>query len=217
MTEPSPSLQSACAALPLFPMPDAVFFPHTLLPLHVYKPRYRQLVTDAMAGDGLVAVPRWARAMVEGVAPTLVPICGVGRIVRHQELPDGRCNIVLLGLGRVRIDAELPRDLPYRRAQATLLGDRVGAGGDKALHRVLDTLRLALGQLRAGRPSLVHDLERVLLSDRGPDEFLNVLAHILLQDPDERQAWLEEDTLLGRSERALAALVQLQELSGVDT
>jgi len=217
MVEPTPQLRAAVDALPLFPLPEVVFLPHTLLPLHVFEPRYRQLVLDVMAGDGILGVPAWAGPAGETGLPPLLPICGVGRIVRHQSLPDGRSNIVLLGLGRVRLDEELPPDRPYRRWRSTLLPDEIGPGGDRALQRALGTLRLTLGQLRAGRPTLVHDLERVMNNDRSPSEFLHVLAHVLLQDPAERQAWLEEGTLVGRCDRALAALVQLLNPDGMDT
>ena len=95
-----------------------VFLPFTLLPLHVFEPRYRALVRDVL--QRMVcsrflncSVPRsWRRARSAGTRGR------VGRIVQHQTMPDGRSNIVLAGIGRARILREIPGDTPYRVVQA---------------------------------------------------------------------------------------------------
>ena len=98
-------LRECCAAVPLFPLPGVVFLPHSLLPLHVFEPRYRALVEDVVSGNGVVAVPRLSPGWehnYEGT-PMLNAICGVGQIVRYQSLPDGRSNMIVQGLGRLRV------------------------------------------------------------------------------------------------------------------
>ncbi|MEC8423275.1 MAG: LON peptidase substrate-binding domain-containing protein, partial [Myxococcota bacterium] len=115
-------LEAACAALPLFPLPGMVFLPYTLLPLHVFEPRYRSLVADAVAGSGVLAVPQMLSSEQERAGlPPVSAVVGVGRIVRHQTMPDGRSNIVLAGIGRARIRREIAADSPYRIALATPL------------------------------------------------------------------------------------------------
>ena len=82
---------------PLFPLPDVVFFPKTLLPLHVYEPRYRALAAEALEQGRAICTallkPGW-EADYYG-SPEVYPVGCVGRIVHHQKLPDGRYNITL--------------------------------------------------------------------------------------------------------------------------
>jgi uncharacterized protein len=107
--------------VPVFPLTATVFFPGVVLPLHVFEPRYRAMVEDAARGERLIAVatllPGWEH-LAEG-APPYHPLATVGRLVRVEELGDGRKNIALRGLERVRLEEE-PGDRPYRRARATV-------------------------------------------------------------------------------------------------
>src|SRR6185369_8808617 len=96
--------------LPIFPLPRVQLFPHALLPLHVFEPRYRDMVRDAMAGPRLIAVA----ALEPGFEadyhgrPAVRAVVGVGEVIGHEALEDGRCNILLRGVARARIDTELP-------------------------------------------------------------------------------------------------------------
>ena len=109
-------------------------FPHALLPLHVFEPRYRDMVRDAMAGERLIASPRSSPATRRNYQgrPAVRPIIGVGAIVGHEPLGDGRANIVLRGLARARIERELPpaeslshgRSRPHRRRRRRRLRQR---------------------------------------------------------------------------------------------
>jgi Lon protease-like protein len=104
--------------LPLFPLPNIVFFPHTRLPLHVFEPRYRQMVSDALDGDqrfGIVLLrPGW-EADYFG-APAVYPCGTLGTIEQAVPLEDGRFNIVVRGDMRFRILEEVSR-VPYRTAR----------------------------------------------------------------------------------------------------
>lgn len=204
-------LVRAARALKLFPLPGVVFLPSTLLPLHVFEPRYRELVRDALASDGLFAVPMlregW-QSDYEG-RPAIHPVAGLGRVVRSQLLPDGRYNLLLLGVGRVRVLEELPSDEPYRIARALLLEDRLPPGAEDQLRVTVDQLRLVAGQIMAAHPSLAQDLGRVLKSAEGPAQLVDMLGHLVLRDVDERQEYLETDELLARADRVLGGLVGL--------
>jgi len=116
------------ALVPIFPLPDLTFFPHTLLPLHIFEARYRAMVTDCLARDKRMAVvglkPGY-EASYEG-KPAVHEIAGLGRIVQCERLASGRFNLVLKGESRVRIERELPADTLYRLVAATPL-DEVGA------------------------------------------------------------------------------------------
>lgn len=102
----------------LFPLPGVVLFPGTLLPLHIFEPRYKELVEHALAEDRLVGMSMFADSPSEEAAasgPRLRPLGGAGVIVDHERLDDGRYNIVLEGTFRYRIVRE-EASAPYRVA-----------------------------------------------------------------------------------------------------
>src|SRR5215471_4819338 len=105
MSDDVKALQNFSGIARLFPLPNVVLFPHLVLPLHIFEPRYRQMTTDALAGDRLLAMtllkPGW-ESDYEGM-PEIYPIACLGRIQAEKRLPDGRLNLQLRGLTRIRI------------------------------------------------------------------------------------------------------------------
>ena len=95
-------------ALPVFPLPNAVLLPGMVLPLNVFEPRYVELVDHVVDGCGHIGVPllRPGYEASYEERPAIEDTFGIGRLVSHQRLPDGRRFIRLQGLGRVRVDSE---------------------------------------------------------------------------------------------------------------
>ena len=124
----------------LFPLPSVVLFPGAIVPLHIFEPRYRQLVADALDTDRLITMvrlkPGYEREYEK--SPPIHRIGCIGHIVQHESLADGTSNLILRGLARVRIDSEEPHDRLYRLAQVTILEDRYPPGGP---HAVSDDVR----------------------------------------------------------------------------
>ncbi|HEX6962815.1 MAG TPA: LON peptidase substrate-binding domain-containing protein [Lacipirellula sp.] len=118
----------------LFPLPDLVMFPHVMQPLHIFEPRYREMLNDALDGDGLIAMsmlaPGW-EADYDG-RPAIIPHVCIGKVVTHQRLSDGCYNIMLLGSRRARVVNELPAMRTFREAEVELLDDIYNADGDAA-------------------------------------------------------------------------------------
>jgi Lon protease-like protein len=177
--------------LPIFPLPNVQLFPHSFLPLHVFEPRYRELVRDCLAGDHLMALallePGYETSYHE--RPAVRAVCGVGRIIAHESLAEGRSNIVLRGLARVRIVEELAPDRAYRVVRAQALDDCVPPGG--ALDEPERTLRLLSDQIAARVPS-GETLRELTRGQAEPGALTDVLAAALVTDPGERQALLED-------------------------
>jgi uncharacterized protein len=178
--------------LGLFPLPNVVLFPSQSLSLHVFEPRYRRLVSDVLEQGRVLAVPRLKPGFDAGYygAPPLFEVCGVGRITEYARLPDGRYNIVVQGLGRVRLLEEL-RSEAYRVARAEVVLDRPGANAmiaETARTELLKLLRRAIPHL----PGPARDLENRLRGITDAGESADILAGTLIEDPDERQAVLEE-------------------------
>src|SRR5260370_2709454 len=110
-----------------------VLFPNVFLPLHIFEPRYREMVADALASDRLIGVvllrPGWERDY-EG-RPPVYPIGCSGVITHVERLPDGRYNIVLRGIERVRIVTD-DRERSHRRAAVEAGRDLEPRAGDRA-------------------------------------------------------------------------------------
>jgi len=189
--------------LPLFPLPSVVLFPKMVLPLHVFEPRYRQLVKDVSSGEGLIGVPLLKpgyRAEYEG-RPEIFSILGYGAIQQSETLPDGKYNILLKGAGRVRITQELRSDQPYRVAEVEELPDlplknpaRLSLQIKRIKEHFLPLLPLYL--------SLPPDFRQTMGRLDDPEVFCHLMAMHLIEDSLDRQKLLESPGL----EVRLAAL-----------
>ena len=199
--------------MPIFPLPDVTFFPHTFLPLHVFESRYRAMVTDSLARDRRIAVVRLRpgyEARYEG-KPEVFAVAGAGEIVNCERLASGRFNILVKGQWRVRIDTELPSDTLYRMVRARRLED-APAGDVQAL----------IARIRGSCKQLLEALDRpldVLDGALGPDETASAIADrvaaAFLPDPSLRQLLLETLDVGERLHRVAQALEDLaNELKG---
>ena len=205
--------------LPLFPLPNVVLFPNVFLPLHVFEPRYREMVADAINSDrmiGMVLLKAGWEHEYDG-SPAVYPI-GCSSVITHVErLDDGRYNIVLRGVERFRI-LEENHERRYRRAIIEPFVERTLAAEDRA---ALQHQRSRLEVLLA--PSIDRDLgqsqtARANATAPGPDpmipagmadeELVNALAQYLDLEPIEKQALLERRCLRSRAE----SLVELREM-----
>jgi hypothetical protein len=185
--------------IPLFPLPSAVLFPGMPLPLHVFEPRYRRMVGDALEAERFIGMtllrPGW-EADYEGRPP--VYACGcAGRIEQCQSLPDGRYALVLRGVSRFRIESE-QEGREYRIARVSRLDD---AAGDEsrlsaARHQVLEVV----GRASDG-PALLG-----LRADIPHDVFVNALCQSISLSPVEQQSLLECDSVLDRCLRLIEIL-----------
>jgi len=200
---------TAQISLPIFPLPDLTFFPHTMLPLHIFEARYRAMITDCLARDTRLAVVG-LRAGYEGSyegKPAVYPISGVGRIVRWERLASGRYNLLLRGEGRVRIDRELPTDTLYRMAAATPLRE-TGAEGAAVL-ALSGRVKARCEQILSALGRSGEDLRAMMEGLDQPAVLCDQVASALIPTPTIRQALLEELDVERRLERLTAALDDL--------
>lgn len=194
--------------LPIFPLPDVTFFPHTFLPLHIFETRYRAMVTDALARDRRIAVVRLRpgyEARYEG-KPEVFSIAGAGEIVNCERLASGRFNILVKGQWRVRIADELPTDTLYRVARARRL-DEAPPDGDVTdlVGRIRGTCKRLLEALE--RP--VDVLDGALAAGQAAGAIADRVAAAFLPDPSLRQSLLETLDVGDRLRRVSLALDDL--------
>lgn len=104
--------------VPLFPLPNVWLFPAVILPLHVFEERYRQMIEDCLDGPGRIVLGtiQGGHEKDSAGAPPIYPLAGLGEIGRHERLPDGRFNILLVGLQRVLVH-EVPSERLYRKVE----------------------------------------------------------------------------------------------------
>ena len=196
--------------LPIFPLPTVVLFPNVFLPLHIFEPRYRQMVGDALGGDRMIGMvllrPGYEERYEE--TPPVYEVGCAGLMTHSEHLPDGRYNIVLRGLERFRIVGEesSTTSVLYRRALIAPLPENDGESPV-----VLKTERQRLEALLA--PFLSGTLAERGLPRSMPDEdLINALAQYLELEPIERQALLERDGPLARC-RSLVELLEMKALA----
>ena len=103
---------SGVQELPLFPLP-VVLFPGMPMPLHIFEPRYRQMLTDISAGDKLFGLSYFDASASEKDIPPTGHIGCVAEITETQGLPDGRSNVLAVGVIRYKIEGYLDRNEPY--------------------------------------------------------------------------------------------------------
>jgi Lon protease-like protein len=192
--------------LSVFPLAGALLFPRMHLPLHIFEPRYRALVTDSLARDRRIGMIQPRPGFIErhGEPPPLFEIGCVGRIAEVEALDDGRFDIVLEGLSRFRILRELDVTTPFRQVEAELIDDpedEVLAMGDRASLE-LESRRFADAQ------GYAVDWEAVTRLD--DENLVNGIAQIAPFDPAAKQALLEANTLRDRAELT----VQLMQFFG---
>jgi ATP-dependent Lon protease len=197
----------------LFPLPNLVLFPHIVQALHVFEPRYRELLEDALASDRLIAMallcPGWEQ-QYEG-RPQIREIVCLGRVISHSRQEDGRSNVLLLGLRRARVTYELPPRRAFREAKVELLEDVYPDGG--AAHRprlrrqLLDRFRSIVPK----DPSAQGEIEQLLGSQVPLGVLTDLVAYSLDIAPAQKQRMLNEVNVDRRARNLLKYLRHLLE------
>lgn len=206
---PPGELAAVLRRLPLFPLPNAVLFPHALLPLHIFEERYRVMTRDILIGARCLAIGLIAPGAAEDdQRPAVLPIAGVGEVVMAHELPDGRFNLVVRGRARVRIDEELPSEHPYRLVSATELPD-LPITNPGEIADADQTLRALIGRLAEAIPEGGELLRQVVAAQESPAELVDGVASALIVDPVLRQRLLEMRDVGQRLERVSAEVVAM--------
>jgi Lon protease-like protein len=202
------SRSASTLILPIFPLPDVTFFPHTLLPLHVFEARYRALVMDALARDRRLAVVKLRPGYEATYAgkPAVHPVAGAGEIVSWERLATGRYNILLKGECRVRIEGERPTDTLYRVVAAQRLDDVPPAGDVGPL---LGRIRGACGRLLRALDRPADLLDTALADGQPPGAVADRITAAVLPDVTLRQELLEMLDVTKRLDRVSGALDDL--------
>lgn len=192
----------------LFPLAGALLFPGSHLPLHIFEPRYKALVSDALARDRLIGM---IQPCEEGRKPKLYSMGCLGRITECEALNDGGFNIILLGLGRFHVQKELEVTTPFRQVEADVEPDK----GD--LIEVLAPAARAAVEQEARRfaDHLGYLVDWSAVSKLDDMALVNGIAQVAPFDVAAKQSLLEADTLDERVDRVIQ-LMQFYEHTDKD-
>jgi hypothetical protein len=193
--------------LPIFPLAGAILFPRSQLPLHIFEPRYREMVRDAIDGAGRIGMIQPQGGGREN--PSLYTIGCVGELVGIEELDDGRFNIILLGSNRFRLLSEPDLGTPYRHGDVD-----AGAFDDEDDPDPLSLAARAEVEREARRlgDALGLAVDWAAVSRLDDEMLVNAIAQVAPFDVGAKQALLESATLADRAE-LLVQLMQFQRMA----
>lgn len=202
----------------LFPLHAVSLFPQQVLPLHVFEPRYRQLMDRALDGPGQIAM-----AVIEGEGkltldtgqPRLRPAVCLGQIMQHEKLPDGRYAVILQGICRAKIVREMPPvdGRLYREAKLAPI-----EAEDRDEHEAeLSGVRSAIDEMLSdGALSLMQVSEKLLHFVQNDDipthVVMELVSFAMVTQPDLKYRLLEQGSVMRRSEMLMTELKSLSSI-----
>jgi len=188
-------------SIPIFPLQDIMLFPGASRPLHIFEPRYRDMIADAMEGDriiGMVMLRPGHEDNYDG-NPPIYDIGCAGIISNVERLPDGRYNVIVRGLARFRITSE-DQTRTYRIASINVLDEVVSDADRETLRSQRPLLLELLSFVAPGQKPTVDEM---------PDDMLvNGLAQFLGMNPADRLDLIEQEGPLARPDALLSLLDQ---------
>ena len=205
MSDTLDKVRRAVKRLKVFPLPSVVLLPGAAAPLHIFEPRYRALVKDALESDGLIAMAQVMPGQETLVAgkPQVEDMLCVGLIGMNEVLEDGRYNLVLIGVARARVRSELPSSQLYREFEAEFVED------EEVDPEVDVNLRRAVVELVARLPTQVGQRVAQVASRVTGGALADVVASTFMQDPARRFEVLNETDVRQRIEIVTEELLML--------
>ena len=193
--------------IPIFPLPNVVLFPNVFLPLHIFEPRYRAMISEALEQDRIIGMvllrPGW-ESEYDG-RPAIYEVGCAGLITHAERLSDGRFNIVLQGLEKFRvIDEDEDERRQYRLAHVENLSESMSERDKEEMRGERKRLESLLVPQPSGRSA-----EPKVPASMSDEDLVNALAQYLELEPVEKQALLERDGLLARC-RSLIELLEMK-------
>ena len=184
----------------IFPLPNLVLFPHVAQPLHIFEPRYCEMLEDAMADDQLIAMallePGWQNDY-EG-RPAIAPVACLGQVISHAQVEGAKHNIILRGVCRVEIERELPPVRSFRQAKVNLIEDQFTE--DDATRNDLRRRLVEAFRRYVTTASMLHaEFDEILEKQVPLDVITDVVAYSLQTDPAFKQQILNETNVEQRA------------------
>jgi len=175
--------------VPVMTLPNLAFFPQALLPLHIFEPRYQEMLRDVLATNRLFAVAGLNPKATSDQFEPLHRIATIGIVRACQGNDDGTSNLLIQGLARVEVQA-IMGEHPYRRIRIKALTSQPGAETDENLRLRTSLARLITTKQRLGG-TVSNEFTRFLKTVEDPEIFADLAAFSVCEDPRLKQKLLE--------------------------
>ena len=176
--------------IPVMPLPGVLLFPHALLPLHIFEPRYRAMLTDIRAGNNLFGLSYFDKDTSQKDVPPAGHVGCVAEVSETQALPDGRSNILAIGIIRYEVEEYVERDNPYLVARVSYFED-----DENQEESVANNAREVAGMFMrvANSIRIINDERGSLpdISDTEPQKLSFLVAAALEIEAEKKQELLE--------------------------
>lgn len=200
--------------VPLFPLPEMVLLPGEPMPLHIFEDRYKAMTETALAGERMIVMghlkPGWDKPRVTN--EETYNVAGVGQIVMDERLHDGRFNLILLGLKRIRIK-QITQQKPYSKALVEVIEDRCSDTSSAVLasleHDIIEAARQILKVRKNDKLSLPEGFpafETIVPGALPLGTLCDFAAASIFLPPTEKQMILEEIDVIKRAQTLLFLL-----------
>ncbi len=192
----------------LFPLPDLVVFPHAMQPLHIFEPRYCDLLHDALNSDRLIAMATLTGGIATTVqqAPSIATSVCLGKIISHAEVEDDRHNILLVGIRRAQIIREVDAGRSFRIAEIDVAEDIYPPVGAEARIELKQRLLEAFGEIIPVSGSVQKNLHELMAGQMGLGPITDIVSYTLPFDVDEKLRLLSEPNVDARAESLIKLL-----------
>jgi len=205
------TVPESVVTIPIFPLPQAVLFDGNLLPLHIFEPRYRQMVTEVLDKRGWIGMallkPGWQEDYYG--RPPLFETLGIGEIMYHQKENDGRYNLLLMGIGRARI-VHLVDDRPYRMGECKFDLETCSFSAQEC-KALLPYLKKAVSENRDPSDNIFTTNMNTFSVGKQCEIHVNTLTSLLIANPLDKQRMLEMPSIEARIQE-LVSLHKLPDL-----
>ena len=208
--------QSFAGQVRLFPLPNLVLFPHAMQPLHIFEPRYCDMLREALATDQLITMA----TLVGGVAdlltkrPQIAPYVCIGRIVSHAQTEEGTHNILLVGARRGMIVREIESDLAFRLAQVEVQDDIVPIVKPTEREKLRRILLDAFSAVIPASATVKQNLHELMVSKMGLGAITDIISHTLGLPHLDKLRLLAERNVDRRSVMLIELLNQMADSGG---
>ena len=198
----------------LFPLPDLVLFPHAMQPLHIFEPRYCEMLNEALSGDHLIAMSTLTGGLVSTVGsdPPIASTVCLGKIVSHAEVEDERYNVLLVGTRRARIATELDAGRVFRMAAVDVLEDVYPPSGAEGRTQLKQELLKAFGEVIPASVDSQQHLHDLMAGQMSLGPITDIIAYTLPFEVDAKLSLLGDRDVDNRA----AELIRLLRSGSVD-
>lgn len=192
----------------LFPLPELVAFPHAMQPLHIFEPRYCEMLAESLASDRLIAMSTLTggiAALPQAAPPIASTIC-LGKIISHSEVEDDRHNLLLVGMRRGKIIREIDASRPFRMAEIDIIDDVYPPSGAESRTRLKKNLLDAFGEIIPVSGNVQQNLHDLMAGQMALGPITDIISYTLPFEVEEKLCLLAEPNVDQRANELVRLL-----------